>query len=119
MAFQMAGQLAVAHAMEEGGVVLLEPVVQVEVVVPAEFMGDVIGALNAKRGSVLGMEPKGSNQVVRALVPLGEMATYGSELRSLTGGRGTYGMSFSHYQEVPGHLVPPILEAAKREKEQH
>ncbi len=119
MAFQMAGQLAVAHAMEEGGVVLLEPVMQVEVVVPAEFMGDVIGALNAKRGSVLGMEPKGQNQVVRALVPLGEMATYGSELRSLTGGRGTYGMSFSHYQEVPGHLVPPILEATKREKEQH
>ena len=60
--------------MEESGVVLLEPVVEVEVVVPAEFMGDVIGALNAKRGSVLGMEPKGPNQVVRALVPLGEMA---------------------------------------------
>jgi len=119
MAFQMAGQIAVQRGMEEAGVVLLEPVVEVEVVVPAEFMGDVIGALNAKRGSVLGMEPKGSNQVVRALVPLAEMATYGSELRSLTGGRGTYGMQFSHYQEVPGHLVAPVVEAAKREKEQH
>ncbi len=119
MAFQMAGQLAIQKAFEEAGSVLLEPVVEVEVVVPAEFMGDVIGALNSKRGSVLGMEPKGANQVVRALVPLGEMANYASELRSLTGGRGTYGMQFSHYQEVPGHLVAPIVDAAKREREQH
>jgi elongation factor G len=119
MAFKMAGQIAMQKAMEEAGVVLLEPIVEVEVAIPAEFMGDVIGALNSKRGSVLGMEPKGSNQVVRALVPLGEMANYASELRSLTGGRGSYGMQFSHYQEVPGHLVGPIVEAAKKEKEEH
>lgn len=119
MAFQMAGQLALAKAMEEAGGVLLEPVMEVEVVVPAEFMGDVIGALNSKRGSVLGMEPKGANQVVRAMVPLAEMTNFASELRSLTGGRGAYSMQFAHYQEVPGHLVGPVVEAAKKAKEEH
>jgi len=118
LAFQLAGALTVQKAMEDAGGILLEPVVEVEVVVAAEFMGDVIGALNAKRGSVLGMEPTGTNQVVRALVPLAEMANYGSELRSLTGGRGTYSVQFAHYQEVPGHLVPPIIEAAKKAKEE-
>jgi len=119
MAFQMAGQLALQKGVEEAGGVLLEPVVEAEVVVPAEFMGDVIGALNSKRGSVLGMEPKGTNQVVRAIVPLAEMANYASELRSLTGGRGTYSMQFAHYQEVPGHLVGPVVEAAKKAREEH
>jgi elongation factor G len=117
LAFQLAGQLAVQRAMEEAGGVLLEPIVEVEVVVPAEFMGDVIGALNAKRGSVLGMEPVGPNQAVRALVPLAEMASYASELRSLTGGRGSYSMRFSHYQEVPGHLAAAVIESVKRERE--
>ena len=119
MAFQMAGQVALQKGVEEAGGVLLEPVVEAEVAVPAEFMGDVIGALNSKRGSVLGMEPKGTNQVVRAIVPLAEMANYASELRSLTGGRGTYSMQFAHYQEVPGHLVGPVVEAAKKAKEEH
>lgn len=118
MAFKMAGSIALQKGTEEAGPVLLEPIVEVEVVVPAEHMGDVIGGLNGKRGSILGMEPHSDYQVVRALAPLAEMATYASELRSLTGGRGSYTMRFSHYQEVPAHLAQPVIEAAKREKQQ-
>ncbi len=118
MAFKIAGSLALHRALEEAGSILLEPVAEVEVVVPAEHMGDVIGMLNSKRGSILGMEPKSSMQVVKALVPISEMASYASELRSLTGGRGSYSMQLSHYQEVPPHLAQGIVEAAKREKEQ-
>jgi elongation factor G len=118
MAFKIAGSIALQRALEEGGSTLLEPIVQVEVVVPAEHMGDVIGGLNSKRGSILGMEPRGNVQVVRALVPLAEMATYASELRSVTGGRGSYSVQFSHYQEVPAHLAPGIIAAAKQEREQ-
>ena len=118
MAFRIAGSVALHRALEEAGSILLEPVAEVEVVVPAEHMGDVIGMLNSKRGSILGMEPKSSMQVVKALVPIAEMASYASELRSLTGGRGSYSMQLSHYQEVPPHLAQGIMEAAKREKEQ-
>lgn len=118
MAFKMAGSIALQKGTEEAGPVLLEPIVEAEVVVPAEHMGDVIGGLNGKRGSILGMEPHSDYQVVRALAPLAEMATYASELRSLTGGRGSYTMRFSHYQEVPAHLAQPVIEAAKREKQQ-
>jgi elongation factor G len=81
-------------------------------------MGDVIGVLNSKRASILGMEPKGSSQVVRAQAPLGEMANFASELRSVTGGRGSYQMRFSHYQELPAHLAQPVIAAAKQQKEQ-
>jgi elongation factor G len=118
IAFKTAGQIALQKGTEEAGLVLLEPIMEVEVVVPGEQMGDVIGALNGKRGSILGMEPQGEYQVVRALVPLAEMASYASELRSTTGGRGSYSMRFSHYQEVPPHLSQAVIEAAKREKQQ-
>jgi len=119
LAFKLAGALALQKGIEEAGPALLEPIVEVEVVVPAEQMGDVIGALNSKRGSILGMEPQGDYQVVRALVPLAEMATYASELRSITGGRGNYTMRYAHYQEVPPHLQQAVVEAAKKEKEKH
>ena len=119
LAFKLAGQVALQRGVEEAGLILVEPVMEVDVVVPAEQMGDVIGALNSKRGNILGMEPQGDYQVVHALVPLAEMATYASELRSLTGGRGSYGMRFAHYQEVPSHLQQGIVEAAKKEKEKH
>jgi elongation factor G len=119
LAFKLAGAQALQKGIEEAGPALLEPIVEVEVVVPAEQMGDVIGALNSKRGSILGMEPQGDYQVVRALVPLAEMATYASELRSITGGRGNYTMRYAHYQEVPPHLQQAVVEAAKKEKEKH
>jgi elongation factor G len=118
MAFKMAGAMALQRGVEEAGPILLEPVVEVEVITPGEQMGDVIGVLNSKRASILGMEPKGSNQVVRAQAPLAEMANFASELRSLTGGRGSYQMRFSHYQELPSHLAPPVIAAAKQQKEQ-
>jgi elongation factor G len=118
MAFKIAGSIALQKGSEEAGVILLEPIVQVDVTTPGEQMGDVMGVLNSKRASILGMEPRGNSQVVRATVPLAEMANFGSELRSLTGGRGAYGMQFSHYQEVPAHLTQGIAEAAKKEKEQ-
>jgi len=117
LAFKIAGSIALQKAAEEAGLQLLEPVVEAEVVVPAEQMGDVIGGLNGKRGNILGMEPKGSYQVVRALVPIAEMSNYSSELRSVTGGRGSYSMRFSHYQEVPPHLAQQIVDAAKEEKQ--
>jgi len=118
MAFKMAGALALHKGVEGAGPVLLEPVVEVEVITPGEQMGDVIGVLNSKRASILGMEPKGSSQVVRAQAPLGEMANFASELRSVTGGRGSYQMRFSHYQELPAHLAQPVIAAAKQQKEQ-
>jgi elongation factor G len=118
MAFKIAGSIALQKAAEQAGVILLEPIMAVDVTTPDDQMGDVIGALNSKRANILGMEPRGASQVVRATVPLAEMANFGSELRSLTGGRGAYGMQFSHYQEVPAHLSQGIVEAAKAEKEQ-
>ena len=118
MAFRIAGSIALRKAVEEAGLALLEPMVEVEVVLPADQMGDVIGVLNSKRGNILGMEPTGNSQVVRALAPLSEMATFASELRSITGGRASYTMSFSHYQEVPAHLAQAIIEAVKQEKVQ-
>jgi len=90
----------------------------VQVVVPAEQMGDVIGVLNAKRGNILGMEPSGNSQVVSAQAPLAELSTFASELRSITGGRSSYSMQFSHYQEVPAHIAQAVIAAAKQEKEQ-
>jgi elongation factor G len=117
MAFKMAGQIALQKGIEEAGAILLEPVMEVEVITPGEQMGDVIGVLNTKRASILGMEPKGANQVVRAQVPLAEVTNLASELRSITGGRGSYSMRFSHYQELPAHLAPAVIAAAKQEKE--
>jgi len=117
LAFKIAGSIALQKALDQAGSILLEPIAEVEVIVPSDYMGDVIGMLNSKRGNILGMDPKGGLQAVRALVPLAEMSNYASELRSLTGGRGTYSTQFSHYQEVPPHLTQGIIESAKREKE--
>jgi elongation factor G len=118
LAFKIAGSIAFQKAVDEAGPLLLEPIAEVEVVVPSEQMGDVIGALNSKRAQILGMEPKGNLQAVRTQVPLAEMASYASELRSLTGGRGSYSMQYSHYQEVPAHLSQGIVQATKQEKQQ-
>ena len=118
MAFKIAGSIALQKAAEEAGVILLEPIVEVDVAIHGDQMGDVISVLNTKRASILGMEPRGGSQVVRATVPLAEMANFASELRSITGGRGAYTMQYSHYQEVPAHLAPAIVAATKKEKEE-
>jgi elongation factor G len=117
MAFKIAGSLAYKKAAEQAQPTLLEPVMEVEVTTPEEFMGDVMGDLNGRRGRVLGMEGKGKNQVVRANVPMSEVLSYAPDLRSMTGGRGIFTMKFSHYDEVPAQLQQKIIDAAKAEEE--
>ncbi|HYH28093.1 MAG TPA: elongation factor G, partial [Actinomycetota bacterium] len=119
MAFQIAGSLALREAIQKAGVVLLEPVVDVEVTVPDSLTGDVIGDLNSKRGRVLGMDPTGTGKsMVKAQVPQAEMMRYAIDLRSITGGRGAFTMRFSHYEEVPSHLADKIIAEAQKEKEE-
>ncbi|MBC7254191.1 MAG: elongation factor G [Actinobacteria bacterium] len=117
ISFQIAGSLALKNAMADADPYLLEPIMNVEILVPEAFMGDVMGDLNAKRGRILGMEAVGGLQRVRAQVPLAEMLRYSIDLRSLTGGRGTFRMELSHYEEVPSHIAAKIIEAAKQERE--
>ncbi|QJA05549.1 elongation factor G [Thermosulfurimonas marina] len=116
MAFKIAAFHCFKKAMEQCQPVLLEPVMELEVEVPEKYMGEVIGDLNARRGRVLGMEPRGKVQVVKAQVPLAEVQRYALDLNSLTGGRGTFRMRFSHYEEVPGPLAQKIIESARAEK---
>jgi len=120
IAFQVAASMALKKALEQAGTVMLEPVMNVEIVVPGEFMGQVTGDINSKRGRVLGMEVKGKNEVVKAQVPLSEMFKYASDLRSATGGRGSYAMTFSHFDIVPARIAQGVIEKAKqaRQKEE-
>ncbi|GAB4243262.1 MAG: elongation factor G [Thermoleophilia bacterium] len=109
MAFKVAGSLALREGAKRGRPVLLEPVEEVEVVVPEEYMGDVMGDLNGRRGHILGMEQRAGAQVIRAEVPLASMFGYATDLRSMTQGRATYTMQFSHYAEVPNSLAEEIV----------
>nr|WP_122012790.1 elongation factor G [Maliibacterium massiliense] len=108
MAFKVAGSLAFKDAMQKSGMTLLEPVMKVEVVVPEDYMGDVIGNLNGRRGRIEGMEPRGNTQVVHAMVPLAEMFGYATDLRSRTQGRATFTMQFDHYEEVPKSIAAKV-----------
>ncbi|MBO8126527.1 MAG: elongation factor G [Firmicutes bacterium] len=110
MAFKVAGSLGFKEAAKKADPVLLEPIFKVEVVTPEEYMGDVIGDLNSRRGRVEGMEPRSGAQVIRAYVPLAEMFGYVNDLRSKTQGRATYVMHFSHYEEVPQSVAQGIIE---------
>ncbi|MDQ3752658.1 MAG: elongation factor G [Actinomycetota bacterium] len=114
MAFQLAGSQAMRDAVDKAGVTLLEPIWTVEVLVPEEFTGDIMGDLQKRRGIPEGIDPLGSGrQIVRAKVPFAEVTHYATDLRSLTGGQGTFSWSFSHYQEVPHDHAQKVLEAAK------
>jgi len=114
LAFQIAGSLALKKAMEEANPIMMEPVYNIEVVVPDSYMGDVIGDLNSKRGRIMGMDPiPGGRQSIKATVPLAEVQKYAIDLRSITQGRGSFKMSFSHYDEVPGQMVEAIMAAKK------
>jgi len=118
IAFQIAGSLAFKKAAEQAGVVLLEPIMNVSVTVPDDLVGDVIGDLNGKRGRIQGMEPNGDGTTtVRAQVPMAEMLRYASDLRSITGGRGFFEMSFSHYEEVPSHIAQKVVEEAAHRRQ--
>ena len=109
MAFHIAGSMAFKDAMAKAGAVLLEPIMKVEVTMPEEYMGDVIGSLNAKRGQVQSMDDIGGGKIVRALVPLAEMFGYATELRSSTQGRGNYSMFFEKYEPVPKNVQDKVL----------
>jgi elongation factor G len=111
MAFKIAGSMAYKEAARKADPVLLEPVMKVEVVVPEDYMGDVIGDLNARRGQVEGMDRRGNSQVIRSMVPLGEMFGYATDLRSRTQGRGVYTMQFETYQEVPKNVAESVMKA--------
>jgi elongation factor G len=117
MAFKIAGSLAYKEAMEKCKPTLLEPIMNVEIVVPEENTGDVLGDLNSRRGRTQGMEPKGSLTSIKAQVPMTEMLSYEPTLTSMTGGRGSFHMEYSHYEEVPSHLVQKIVAERKAEKE--
>jgi elongation factor G len=109
MAFKIAGSLAVKDAVGKAGPAVLEPMMRVEVTMPGEFVGDVIGDLNSRRGHVEGMDERGSTQVVRAFVPLAEMFGYATDLRSMTQGRASYSMELSHYAEVPASIAAELV----------
>jgi elongation factor G len=109
MAFKIAGSMALQEAARKAGVKLLEPVMDVEVTTPEEYMGDVIGDLNARRGKVEGMNQRGNSQVIRAQVPMSEMFGYATDLRSKTQGRATYSMQFNSYQDVPDSIADEIV----------
>jgi len=108
MAFQVAGSMAVKDGMHKAQPYLLEPIMKVDVVMPEEYLGDVMGDLASRRGHILGMEGRGTSQNVKAHVPLAEMFGYATELRSMTSGRATYSMEFSHYAEMPGNLAEAV-----------
>jgi elongation factor G len=113
MAFKIAGSMAFKNAMHKAGPVLLEPVFAVEVTTPEDYMGDVIGDLNSRRGRIEGMEPRGNAQIITARVPLSEMFGYATSMRSMTQGRATYSMQFHSYDEVPKSLADEIVAGTK------
>ena len=109
MAFKIAASMALKEAKNKCNPVILEPMMKVEVVIPEEYMGDVMGDVTSRRGRVEGMETRGNAQVVHAFVPLSEMFGYATALRSNTQGRGTYSMQFDHYEEVPKSIAEEII----------
>jgi elongation factor G len=118
MAFKIAGSLAFKNGAAQCRPTLLEPIMKMEIIVPEECMGDVMGDINSRRGRVLGMDSQRGLQIINALVPMAEVLKYAPNLTSMTGGRGTYSMEFDHYEEVPGQLQEKIIEEAKRAAEE-
>jgi elongation factor G len=117
LSFKLAGSLAFKDAMSRARPTLLEPIMNVEVYAPSDHAGDLMGDLNGRRGRISGMDTRGAMTVIKAQVPMAEMLTYEQHLTSATGGRGTYHMEYSHYEEVPSHLQAKIISAAKAERE--
>ena len=109
MAFKIAGSMAFKDAMAKAGCVLLEPIMRVEVTTPSEYLGDVIGDINSRRGRIEGMEDVNGSQLVRCFVPLAEMFGYATDLRSKTQGRAAYSMFFDKYEQVPKTVQEKII----------
>ncbi|MCP4405989.1 MAG: elongation factor G [bacterium] len=118
MAFKIAGSFAFKEAVPKCRPTLLEPIMKMEVVVPEECMGDIMGDINGRRGRVLGMDSQGGLQIIRAVVPMAEILKYAPALKSMTGGRGSYTMEFDSYEEVPGQAQAKIIEDAKKAAEE-
>ncbi|MFH0771479.1 MAG: elongation factor G [Candidatus Omnitrophota bacterium] len=114
MAFQIAGSMAFKKGQEEANPVLLEPIMDVEVVVPDDHLGQITGDINSRRGRIMGIEARGRQEYVKAMIPLAEMFKYATELRSMTGGRGSYSMKISHYEEVPSKVTQVIVSQSKK-----
>ncbi len=121
MAFKVAGSMAFKKAMELCKPVILEPIVTMNITVPEENIGDVIGDLNSRRGKVVGVEPMANSQVIRSIIPMSEVLAYSNDLKSMTSDRGMFSMEFSHYEEVPSHLAQKIINesAAKNKNSSH
>jgi elongation factor G len=119
MAFKIAGALAFKDAMSRAKPTLLEPIMRIEVFSPTEYVGDIMGDLTSRRGRMEGMDTQGENQVIRAMVPMSEVLTYGSTLRSITQGRGSFHIEFLQYEEVPKNLQDKIIEEARKGAEEH
>ena len=109
MAFKIAGSMAIKEAQKLGESVLLEPIEKVDITVPEEYMGDVIGDINSRRGRLEGMEDRANTKVIHSYVPLSEMFGYATDLRSRTQGRGAYSMQFDHYEEVPKSVQEAVI----------
>ena len=118
MAFKIAASIGFKEGCRKAKPVLLEPVMDVEVVAPSEYQGAVIGDLNSRRGRIVSQEVRANAQVIRANVPLGQMFGYATDVRSMTQGRGAFGMTFDHYDEVPSHLAEKVVAEARKEKEE-
>jgi elongation factor G len=116
LSFKMAGSLAFKDAMTRARPTILEPIMNVEVYAPSDYAGDLMGDLNGRRGRIAGMDTRGATTIIKAQVPMAEMLTYEQHLTSATGGRGSYHMEYSHYDEVPAHLQSKIVAAAKAER---
>jgi len=106
---KLQGSIGFREASQKASPIILEPVMEVEVVTPEEYMGDVMGDLNGRRGQIEGMEPRNTAQVIKATVPLAEMFGYATDLRSKTQGRATYTMQFSHYEKTPKNIAKEII----------
>ncbi len=117
MAFKIAANLAFKKACEQAKPILLEPIMDVDILVPDQFMGDIMGDINTKRGRIMGMEKQGKRQLIHAQAPLAEMSRYTIDLKSITQGRGKFTMRFSKYEEVPANIAEKVIAAAKAEKE--
>lgn len=114
MAFQIAGSMAFKSGQEQANPVLLEPIMDVEIIVPNDYLGQITGDINSRRGRIMGIEGRGKQEYVKASIPLAEMFKYATELRSMTGGRGSYSMKFNHYEEVPAKITLIIVANAKK-----
>ncbi|MEW5821926.1 MAG: elongation factor G [Cyanobacteriota bacterium] len=117
LAFKIAGSLAIKNSVPKASPVLLEPIMNVSIIIPEEYVGDIMGDLNSRRGRMHGVDSQGKAQIVKATIPLAEMLRYSPDLDSMTSGSGTFTMEFSHYEEVPVHLQQKIVDEAKAEKE--